>query len=181
MRLLKIHRALCALLLCAGLAGAGATQAAPALWQLRNEFVDEFGTRAKLPHWAGPQTIVAMEYSACKFVCTINWRRLIDIQDEADRRQLPLRFLIISLDPANDSPAAWRDYRKLRGIQRSNWHFVTGNRLATNHVARVLGVKWWYFNDAIVHDFRVLRVNDRGDIQAVMERFDELASDFLAR
>jgi cytochrome oxidase Cu insertion factor (SCO1/SenC/PrrC family) len=167
--------------LLAGLSVAAVAVAAQGLWQLPNEFVDEYGTRAKLSHWSGAQTVVAMEYSACKFVCTVNWRRLMDIQEEADRRHLPLRFLIISLDPGNDSPAAWREYKKVRGIQRENWSFVTGNRISTNRVVSILGVKWWYFDNAITHDFRVLRLNDQGRVLTLMTSFDDPAADFLTR
>lgn len=158
-----------------------AATAAQGLWQLEDEFVDEHGTRARLSHWADNQNVVAMEYSACKFVCTVNWRRLQDIQAEADRQKIALNFVIISLDPKNDSPAAWRAYRQARNLKRSNWHFVTGNRLATDRVVSVLGVKWWLFDDSIMHDFKVLRLNAAGNRLAVMDDFDDPADKFLKR
>jgi cytochrome oxidase Cu insertion factor (SCO1/SenC/PrrC family) len=173
-----------------GAAAGGSTTSSPALttpasspmsgiWQLPNEFVDEFGKRAKLVHWAGSQTVVSMEYSACKFVCTVNWRRLQDIQAEADKRHINLRFLIVSLDPGNDTPSAWRDYRKLRGLTRDNWTFVTGDRTATDRVVSALGVKWWWFNESIMHDLRILRLNDRGERLGLMDNYEDSASAFL--
>ena len=175
------RRLLLLLILVFGPATAGLAQAAQGLWQLPDEFVDEFGTRARLSRWAGPQTIVSMEYSACKFVCSTNWRRLLDIQDEADRRHIPLRFLIISLDPSHDSPSAWRDYRHVRGLKRDNWSFVTGSRTGTDRVVGMLGVKWWNFNETIMHDFRVLRLNELGQRVALMDNFEDPASAFLSR
>jgi len=176
----------CKFLLSIGLVFAGFVLALPSalaanLWQLEDEFVDEYGTRARLSHWAGAQTVVAMEYSACKFVCTVNWRRLQDIQAEADRQKIALNFLIISIDPKNDSPAAWRDYRKVRDLNRSNWNFVTGNRKATDRVVASLGVKWWLFDDSIMHDFKVLRLNPAGQALAVMDNFDDPVARFLKR
>jgi len=159
----------------------GLVHAAAGLWQVSDDFVDEFGTRARLSHWAGPETIVAMEYSECRFVCTINWRKLVDIQAAADRQRRQVRFLIVSLDPAHDTPAAWRDYRKLRGLDRPNWNFVTGSRSATDKVVGALGVKWWYFNESIMHDFRVLRLSADGQVLAVMNNFDQPADAFLGR
>ena len=158
---------------------ATAAHAAPGLWKLQAEFVDENGKRAALSHWAGEQTVVSMEYSACKFVCTTNWKRLLDIQAEADRQKVPVRFLVVSLDPVNDSPAAWRDYMKVRGISRSNWSFLTGDRAATDKVVAALGVKWWYFNDSIMHDFRVVGVNAKGDQLSVMNNYSDSAAQFL--
>jgi len=158
--------------------GLGA-HAAGSLWSVQDTFVDETGKRAVLSYWAGAQTVVSMEYSACKFVCSTNWKRLLDIQAEADRQQIPVKFLIISIDPANDSPTAWRDYRKVRGLTRTNWAFVTGNRSTTDKVVAALGVKWWYFNETIMHDFRILRINAAGEQLAVMRTFDESANSFL--
>ncbi len=154
--------------------------ASQGLWQIQDAFTDEFGTRAQLSHWAAPQTVVSMEYSACKFVCSSNWRRLLEIQAEADRQNVALRFLIVSLDPKNDTPAAWRDYRKVRGLARSNWTFVTGNRQAMDKVVAELGVKWWMFNDSVMHDFRVLRINGLGVKQAVMDNFEQTPAWFLS-
>jgi cytochrome oxidase Cu insertion factor (SCO1/SenC/PrrC family) len=157
-----------------------AANAAPGFWKLPLQFTDENGNRAALSHWAADKTVVAMEYSACKFVCTTNWKRLLDIQAEADRQKLPVRFLVISLDPANDSPSAWRDYMKVRGLSRSNWSFLTGNRAATDKVASALSVKWWYFNETIMHDFRVVGVNAQGALVAEMGNYDDSVIEFLS-
>lgn len=157
----------------------GTAQAGRGLWDLQDEFVDENGTRARLVHWGGPQTVVAMEYSECKFVCSTNWRRLLDIQAVADQHQLPLRFLIISLDPAHDTPQEWRSYREVRGMQRSNWSFVTGSRQATDRVVAQLGVKWWMFNESIMHDFKLLRLDPEGRLLSVMDNYDDPADRFL--
>ena len=121
-----------------------------------------------------------MEYSDCTFVCSTNWRRLVDIQAEADRQNTPVNILIISLDPAHDTPAAWRDYRKMRNLSRKNWNFLTTDRATTDKVVKFLGIKWWYFNDSIMHDFKVLRLDHAGKVVAVMDTFDEPARDFLA-
>ena len=161
------------------LIGVGA-HAASGFWGIPGEFIDESGTRAALSHWAGEQTVVSMEYSACKFVCSTNWKRLLDIQAEADRQKKPIRFLIVSLDPANDSPAAWRDYMKIRGLTRNNWNFLTGNRVATDRVISALNVKWWYFNEAIIHDFRVVGINAKGRQTGVMEDYGVSVQAFLS-
>jgi len=169
-----VHR----LLLAGGLLGASVLAHA-GLWQLPDEFVDEYGTRARLNHWMGAQTVVSMEYTACKFVCSSNWRKLLEIQAEADRRQLPLRFLIVSLDPAHDTPAAWRDYRRVRGLARENWHFVTGSRSATDRVVQALGVRWWYFDQAIMHDLRLLRLDASGQMRALLTDFNDPPARFM--
>jgi protein SCO1/2 len=143
------------------------------------QFVDDLGQPRTLAQFAGKPTIVAMEYTECRFVCTINWRRLAELQDEADKQHLPVQFVIISLDPAHDSPALWREYRQMRGLKRENWRFLTGNRAATDAVVRWLGVKWWLFDGAIMHDFRISRLDAQGQLARVMDSFDQPLPAFL--
>lgn len=159
----------------------GTVSAGQSLWALSDEFVDEFGVKAHLSHWAGPTTVVSMEYTACKFVCSTNWRRLVDIQAEADKRKMDVKFLIISLDPKNDNPAEWRDYRKVRDLKRDNWTFVTGSRAATDKVVANLGIKWWIFNDSIMHDFKLIRLDKDGRTAATMVAFNDPVYEFLTR
>jgi len=154
-------------------------QASPGFWQLPGDFVDEFGNHGALGRWQTDLTLISMEYSECRFVCSNNWRRLVSLQEEADREHRAINVLIISLDPEHDTPAAWREYRKIRGLARTNWNFITADRAATNRVIKFLGVKWWYFNDSIMHDFRIIRLNARGEIAAVMDNYEITSEDFL--
>lgn len=168
--------AVLALALCCG--GAGA---AGSLFALKEPWLDEHGRSVTLAQWRGRPTVVAMEYSACRFVCSVYWRRLQQIQAEADRRRLDLQFVILSIDPQNDSPAAWRDYRKQRDLARTNWHFLTGNREQTTRAAAFLGVRWWFFDGHLMHDFKVVRLDADGAVGAAMTTYDEPVDVLLAR
>jgi cytochrome oxidase Cu insertion factor (SCO1/SenC/PrrC family) len=122
-----------------------------------------------------------MEYTACRFVCSTAWRKLAEIQVEADRLQRPVRFVILSIDPANDTPALWREYRAARGLQgRGNWQFLTADRATTDAAARLLGVRWWLYDGAVMHDFRILRLDSQGRIVRALMAYDLSPGDFLA-
>ena len=162
--------------LLAGLCLFVAQARAGSLWTVPGEFLDEQGRARRLSEFAqpdGPLTIVAMEYTECRFVCSIAWRRLTDLQAEADKRGQRVRFVILSLDPAHDTPALWREYRAMRGLTRDNWVFLTGNRAATDAAVRLLGVRWWLYNDAIMHDFRIVRLDAQGRSAKVLDSYDE--------
>lgn len=178
--------ALAAALACSAPAARAAT-ASPAaplvagrLWALPGEFVDDAGQRLTLDRLAGATTVVAMEYTACRFVCSVSWRKLSEIQAEADKRGQALRFVLISIDPAHDTPALWRDYRQARGLQRDNWRFLTGNRAATDAVASLLGIRWWLYDGQVMHDFRILRLDPQGRVRQAMMAYDLSAAQFLA-
>lgn len=158
-------------------AGLWAGQAAAAsLWSLPGDFVDEQGRTRRLAEFAqpdAPATVVAMEYTECRFICSIAWRRLADLQTEADRRGVAVRFVILSLDPARDTPALWREYRSMRGLKRDNWVFLTGSRASTDAAVQRLGVRWWLYNGAIMHDFRILRLDAQGRVAKVLDNYDD--------
>ena len=163
-----------------GLAGLPApASAAASLWQQRGTFVDEFDQSVQLSQWSGTSTIVAMEYAQCRFICSTAWRKLVEVQAEADRRGEHFKVLVISIDPANDNPASWRDYRKMRGLARDNWRFITGDRATTTAVAAWLGIKWWWYDGQVMHDFKILRLNPRGEIVQAMNAYDLKPAEFL--
>lgn len=94
---------------------------ATSVLSIQDPLVDETGKRASLSHWDGTQTVVSMEYSACKFVCSANWKRCMDFQ----------------------------------------------------------GVRWWYCNETVTHDFPVMRLGASGERVSVMHTFDEPATSFF--
>ena len=157
----------------------GAAYAATDFLAQGGDWLDDSGKTVKLASWRGRQVILAMEYSNCRFLCSIALKKLKEIQDEADRRQLPLEFVIVSLDPANDTPAAWRDYRRTRRLPYSNWHFLTGSRILTDRMIAAMGVNWWVYDGHIMHDLKIFRLTSDGVAVATMQAFDMSAAEFL--
>jgi protein SCO1/2 len=155
------------------------TMAATNLLDVPDSFVADDGRTVSLPRWKGRQVILTMEYSNCRFLCSITLKKLRDIQEEADRRKLALDFVIVSLDPANDTPASWQAYRRTRDLHRPNWHFLTGSRATTDRIVGLLGVKWWYYDEHIMHDFKIVRLAPGGETAAVMQAFDMTAAELL--
>lgn len=160
---------------------AGSAFAKPSLFAFDDSWVDENGRAVRLSQWRGRPTVVAMEYSACRFVCSVAWRRLVQLQQEADKRGLALQFVILSIDPDNDSPAAWQDYRKARGLTRDNWRFLTAGRRAMARAAGLLGVRWWYADGHLMHDFRIVRLDDEGAVGASVNAYDDGFEALLAQ
>lgn len=167
------------LMLGLGLGSTPALAAGDGLWQRPERFIDENGQAVTLGQFEGQPALVVMEYSACRFVCTVNWRKLVEVQEAADRLHRDVLVLVFSIDPEHDTPALWREYRQARSLKRSNWRFLTANRKDTDSLARWLGVQWWRYGDAIMHNFRILRLDAAGRQVRVMDTFDANAAGFL--
>jgi cytochrome oxidase Cu insertion factor (SCO1/SenC/PrrC family) len=160
-----------------------ALAAAPALaasiYALPQVLTDDRGSVVRLADWKGRPAIVTMEYANCRFLCSITLQRLKEVQAAADRQKREFAFLILSLDPKNDTPAEWTRYRKARDLNRDNWHFLTAHPLETPQLARVLDLRYWLYDGHIMHDFRLLRLNEAGEIVKVMDRFDADPDEFV--
>ncbi len=146
-----------------------------------NDFrlTDEQGQVVKLSAFAGRNVVVTMEYSRCRFMCSSTFTKLKEIHAAAESNKMPLEILIVSLDPANDTPAQWREYRQMRGLSGNNWHLTSPRPQDMAQIAQLLGIKYWYVGENLVHDFRLLRLNAQGNVVAEMNNFDGDAQRFL--
>jgi protein SCO1/2 len=122
---------------------------------------------------------MAMEFSECRFICSTSLRKLQEVHAEATRRKLDIEFVLVSLDPKNDTPAAWQKYRKARDLPHTNWTFLTGSRQATDRMVQALDVHWWYYDEHIMHDLKIVRLAPNGKIVGEMKTFDMTAAEFL--
>lgn len=148
---------------------AGAAAAPASVYPLGLEFVDDHGSTRALSEWRGRPVVIAMAYGACRSICSTTLRTLEAAQAQADRQGTAVEFVIVSIDPVEDTPQAWADYRKARHLERTNWTFLSGSKTATRLLARFLGVKFWSYDDHVMHDFKILRLDAQGAIGAALD------------
>lgn len=134
-------------------------------YNLPYTFTNDQTRKVQLSEWRGKPLILTMEYSNCRFMCTTTFSKLKAIQTAADQQKLQIDFMIVSLDPKNDTPQAWQQYRISREIDRSNWHLLTGSEATTKEFAARIGIKYWYMDEHILHDFKIVRLNANGEIE----------------
>lgn len=162
----SFHRAAVAALLAVVALTAGPAWCAPFnFYTLPDTFIDDQAKPVHLSEWKGKPLILTMEYSACRFMCSTTFSKMKAIQEAADQQHIAIDFVIVSLDPKNDTPEAWRQYRVNREIERSNWHLLTGSEETTKRFARLLGVNYWYMDDNILHDLKIARLNEQGEVE----------------
>lgn len=134
-------------------------------YTLPYSFTNDQARTVHLSEWRGKPLILTMEYSSCRFMCTTTFSKLKAIQAAADQKNIQIDFMIVSLDPKNDTPQAWHQYRISRDVDRSNWHLLTGSEATTKEFAALAGIKYWYYDEHILHDFKIVRLNANGEIE----------------
>lgn len=148
-------------------ANIGGIYALPVVWQ------DDQGQVMRLADLGGLPLIITMAYGTCRKVCSTSIRRMEEVQALADERKIAMNFVVVSLDPTSDTPREWQAFRRAKKLERANWHFIRGRAQDTRLLARLLGIGYWVYDDHVVHDFRVLRIDEQGEIAAALNFADD--------
>jgi len=88
---------------------------------------DQEGQPFGLADLAGRGVLVDFVFTSCPGPCPILTSNHVAAQRALSAESQPkIHFVSISLDPANDDPAAMREYALERGANLAHWSFLTG-------------------------------------------------------
>jgi cytochrome oxidase Cu insertion factor (SCO1/SenC/PrrC family) len=158
---------ICRHLACLALALIGLTFGTSASAQLFSSFagvhwIDTDGATHSFDDYKGRPVVMTMSYTACRKTCSSSMLWMRKMQDILTRRGHDVSFIIVSYDPSRDSPAQWRHYRDARGLPAS-WHFLSGSEADTHRLADFLELKYWIYEDHVMHDFRIVLFDAQGN------------------
>jgi protein SCO1/2 len=114
----------------------------PSLYELPLTLTSAAGVREQLDLDRGHPTLISMFYGSCAAACPL----LIDTLDRT-LRQLPehsrdqARVLLVSFDPARDTPARLRELARVHGLDR-RWTLAAANADDALTLAAVLGIRY---------------------------------------
>ncbi len=130
------------------------------VFQLGSAFVDQDGRAFRLSDTAAGPTLVTMFYTSCRYVCPliIDSAKGVEHALTADERAA-LQLVLISMDPARDTPAALHAIADKRKLDLKRWHLVRTEDVRT--VAGVLGIRYRATNDGEFNHTSELLLIDR--------------------
>ena len=155
------------------LAAAPGRAASPGLYGLAGEWLDDQGHPYRLGSLSGGYTVLSMAYGACRRVCSTSLTVMQSLQRLADARKVPLNFVVVGLDPSQDKPRDWAEFRADRRLNRANWQFISGDSSATRQMAHRLGVRYWRYGEHTVHDFKIVLISPDGELLRSLVAFDD--------
>jgi len=132
------------------------------IYQLAGAFQDQTGTPVRLSVVRGHPVLMSMFYASCTDTCP-----LLITELHRTEASLPpvaradVRVLLVSLDPARDTPAALRKLAESNGVDPARWRFLTGPDDAVREVAAALGVKFRRLSTGVINHSSVIAVLDR--------------------
>jgi protein SCO1/2 len=149
------------------------------LGELPQTWHDDQARDLTLTGLVGHQVVLTMAYAACHRLCPMTIDDFKRMQSVVDARGETVDFVIIGYDPKNDTPAVWHRYRLSRGLNRDNWHFLTGSQTATRQLARQLGFPFWIYDEHVMHESRAVIFDTNGVQRAVLDSKNSRWSDAL--
>lgn len=122
---------------------AGEADHGHSLFHLDANWQTDTGDSFKLEELAGRPTIITMIYGSCTTACPVlvnDARRIDRAVPEAIRGDL--QVVVVSFDPARDTPERMADYASDYGVDPGRWRFLHGQPADIRTLAAMLGVRY---------------------------------------
>ena len=146
-------------------AGAAPAVTGAQLTALSGRLTDASGRARTLAEFQGRPFVTSLVYTRCVTVCPRVVAELQRFEREAGGGTPP-RFVLISLDPAHDTPEALRAFATLHALDSTHWTLLTPEPALLPPLASALGVAWRAGPDGgIAHSAVIAMVDRAGHVQ----------------
>jgi protein SCO1/2 len=130
----------------------------------------------RLGHLQGKVQVLAMVYTTCEAACPL----IVSLMQRMGAALPPdvhaqVGFVLVSFDPARDTPAALRTYSDKMQLDAASWSLLTGHPDDVLELATLLGIR--YTRDqrgGFIHSNVVTVLNKAGEI---VHRHEGLSQD----
>ena len=154
-----------ACLLTASLAQTRAAPSERSVYQLQSRWTTDEGRELELGVLGGRHQVVAFIFTTCAGVCPLLVKSL-QIQARALSPQVRERtgFVLVSIDPAQDSVEALKRYRKSMALD-ANWTLLRGSEADLRELTAVIGFNYEKLpNGQFAHSNLITLLDPDGEI-----------------
>ena len=135
------------------------------LYQLDGQFTDDSGQPFNLGSLRGRPVVIDLFFASCSYACPLAVTDMLALQN---RLPAALRartaFVLVSFDPARDTPAALARYRAQRHLD-GQWKLLHADAGTVRELAALLGVKYQQEADgSFIHSNLLTVLNPEGEI-----------------
>lgn len=113
------------------------------LYQLESTWTTQSRQQVTLATFEGHPVLFAMVYTSCQASCPL----IVSDMQAVESRLGPelkrqVRFLLVSFDPARDTPARLRAFAEKRGLDLTRWTLLTGDAGDVRELAAATGLRF---------------------------------------
>ena len=129
--------------------------------------LDQEGRAVSASRFRGKRVVLNFIFTRCPIatMCPAATLRMSQLQKAArEAGAVDFELVSVSLDPEYDTPGVLRDYAEARGLDTSNWSFLTGPDAAVRHLLAQLGVIREFEGATIKHTLATVLIDEQGRI-----------------
>ena len=144
--------------------------------------LDQEGRTVSPGRFHGKQVVLNFIFTRCPIatMCPAATLRMMDLQKAARAAGArDFELVSVSLDPAYDTPGVLKEYAEARGIDTSNFSFLTGPDTAVRQLLAQLGVIREFEGATIKHTLATVLINEQGKITYRVDGSTWLVDDFV--
>jgi cytochrome oxidase Cu insertion factor (SCO1/SenC/PrrC family) len=116
------------------------TPSGVALADVAGRFVDVEGRERSMASLVGEPFVLSLVYTRCRTVCPRTMAELSRLERDAAAAGAPARFVVVSLDPAHDSPDTLRAFAARQSLDLARWTLLAPEPAALATLTSALGV-----------------------------------------
>lgn len=135
------------------------------IFNLQSKWEQPDGTEIKLEDLKGKVLVMVMIYTSCKTACP---RLTLDMKEieakVAHKDPEDLRYVLISIDPKNDTPEKMREFLKNNKLEDKQWLFIRSSEANTRELANVLAVKYKQISPMDFSHSNIISVFSKGGL-----------------
>ncbi|MDB6167072.1 MAG: hypothetical protein JWQ83_2212 [Lacunisphaera sp.] len=146
--------------------------------------LDQDGRTVSASRFRGRQVVLNFIFSRCPIatMCPAATMRMMDLQKAAAAAGAKdFELVSISLEPEYDTPGVLKEYAAVRGIDTSNFSFLTGPDTAVRQLLAQLGVIREFEGNTIKHSLATVLINEQGKITYRVDGSTWLVEEFVRR
>lgn len=128
---------------CRLIKSAGVSYSDMSIYQSNGTWTDQNNHKKEIGSFKGKDVVIAMFFASCRSACPViveNMKKIETIIPITKRNNY--RFVLISIDPENDTPSELLNYAKMRGLKYPEWTLLNGNNSDIMELSMLLGFKY---------------------------------------
>lgn len=129
--------------------------------------LDQEGRTVTAARFRGKKVVLNFIFTRCPIatMCPAATQKMSELQQAVKREGLAgVEFVSVSLDPEYDTPGVLKEYAELRGLDLSNWSFLTGPDAAVRHLLAQMGILREFEGATIKHNLATVLIDPSGRI-----------------
>ena len=113
------------------------------IYRLQGSWTQDDGKPLRLDELRGEPQVLTLFYTTCTGSCPITVKALqMFSEGEKSAGKARVRFVLITVDPAQDTLAVLRKYRRTMHLEKGVWRLVRGKESDVRKMAALLGFNY---------------------------------------